>query len=136
MLWVRCLSQTLAVMMILRVPSAKLSSGAQVVSSSKMSPSLTDDSISWARSPCGMRCLRSMVIMICCGGGTYELWGEFYRSISTVGDACRSGTQGRKARRVAGHASYQGGAGDQPHNREDARPHCPADAARACRRGN
>src|SRR5260221_8445961 len=56
--------------------------------------------------------------------------------MATFGFLCRSHTQGREAGRPAGAGAEQVRVGDQPQDREGARPRRAADAARTRRRGD
>ena len=69
------------------------------------------------------------------GGWTDELWRQSSRRIFANRQLCRKDSQGCRARRSAGVAADQSRVRHQSQNREGARPHCAADAARHCRRG-
>src|SRR5262249_24422715 len=67
--------------------------------------------------------------------GSDELRPKSPRHISANGQLCGKDSQGCKARRSAGAAADQSRVRHQPQNREGARPHCAADAARHRGRG-
>ena len=64
------------------------------------------------------------------------LWPQFLRSVPTRGRLRRPHPQGREAGRPAGAGADQVRAGDQPQDRQGARPRRAADAARPRRRGD
>ena len=64
------------------------------------------------------------------------LWARFDRPVPARGRLCRSHPQGREASRPAGAGADQVRAGDQPQDRQGARPRRAAVAARARRRGD
>ena len=64
------------------------------------------------------------------------LWARFRRPVPARGRLRRPHPQGREAGRPAGAGADQVRAGDQPQDRQGARPHRAADAARPRRRGD
>ena len=64
------------------------------------------------------------------------LWARFRRPVPARGRLRRPHPQGREARRPAGAGADQVRAGDQPQDRQGARPRRAADAARPRRRGD
>ena len=70
------------------------------------------------------------------GGGLISYGPDLGRSVPARGRLCRPHPQGREARRPAGAGADQVRAGDQSQDREGARPHRAADAARPRRRGD
>ncbi len=69
-------------------------------------------------------------------GGANELWNQHCGCVSSGRRLCRPHPQGRQACRPAGRAVLKVRACHQPPNRQDARPHCARQAARARRRGD
>ena len=70
------------------------------------------------------------------GGGLISYGPDTDRPAPARGRLCRSHPQGREAGRPAGAGADQVRAGDQPQDRQGARPRRAADAARARRRGD
>ena len=64
------------------------------------------------------------------------LWARLRRPVPARGRLCRSHPQGREAGRPAGAGADQVRTGDQPQDRQGARPHRSAVAARPRRRGD
>ena len=70
------------------------------------------------------------------GGGLISYGPDIDRPVPARGRLRRSHPQGREAGRPAGAGADQVRVGDQPQDREGARPRCAADAARPRRRGD
>ena len=69
------------------------------------------------------------------GGRPDQLFGQLPRRLSPGGHLRRPHSQGRQAVRITGAATDHVRAGDQPQDRQGARPHRAADAAGGRRRG-
>src|SRR5205085_566203 len=70
------------------------------------------------------------------GRRSVVLWNRYRGSISASGFICRSNPQGREAGQSAGAGSDEIRVGDQPQDRQDARPDRAVDVASPRRRGD
>src|SRR5262249_11751047 len=73
---------------------------------------------------------------VCCSWRPDELWHQHYGRVSPSWHLRRPDSQGRETRRPAGFAADQVRAGNQPEDRQGARPNNSAECTSHCRRGD
>ena len=89
-----------------------------------------------SRSPTGTSSRSWTCSPVRSGRWAYELWPEHQLDVSPSRRICWTNSQGRESGGSAGRAADQVRVGDQPQDREGARPHRAAHAASSRRRGD